>query len=111
MTCYVPKNSLFLYCNYCRPHPGPFLNYEREKKLVEYVADRSGLNKGDIQMAPSELSAAVQFYNKQGQGVITILNLTQRRQERKELKINKNSVMLAVRLSESASGTTLREKY
>ena len=39
------------------------------KELVEYVADRTGLNKGDIQMALSELSAAVQFYNKQGQGV------------------------------------------
>ena len=44
-------------------------------------------------------------------GVITILNLTQRRKVRKELKINKNSAMFAVRLSESASGTTLREKY
>lgn len=39
------------------------------KELVEYIADRTGLNKGEIQMALSELSAAVQFYNKQGQGV------------------------------------------
>ena len=39
------------------------------KELVEYIADRTGLNKGEIQMALSELSDAVQFYNKRGQGV------------------------------------------
>ena len=33
------------------------------------MADRTGLNKGDLQMALSEFSAAVQFYNKRGQGV------------------------------------------
>jgi len=39
------------------------------KELVEYVADRTGLNKGDIQMSLSELSAAVKFFNKRGEGV------------------------------------------
>ena len=39
------------------------------KELVNYIADRTGLNKGDIQIALSELSAAIQFFNKQGQGV------------------------------------------
>ena len=39
------------------------------KSLVEYIADRTGLNKGDIQIALSEFSSAIQFYNKQGQGV------------------------------------------
>lgn len=39
------------------------------KELVSYIADRTGLNKGDIQISLSELSAAIQFFNKQGQGV------------------------------------------
>jgi hypothetical protein len=39
------------------------------KELVEYIADRTGLNKGDIQLALSELSSAVQFFNKRGEGV------------------------------------------
>ena len=39
------------------------------KELVEYIADRTGLNKGEIQIVLSELSATVQFFNKQGQGV------------------------------------------
>ena len=39
------------------------------KELVEYIADRTGLNKGDIQISLSELSSAVQFFNKRGQGV------------------------------------------
>ena len=37
--------------------------------MVAYIADRTGLNRGDIQLALSELSAAVQFYNKMGTGV------------------------------------------
>ena len=39
------------------------------KELVEYIADRTGLNKGDIQIALSELSSAVQFFTKRGEGV------------------------------------------
>lgn len=39
------------------------------KELVEYVSDRTGLNKGDIQMSLSELSSAVKFFNKRGEGV------------------------------------------
>lgn len=39
------------------------------KELVDYIAGRTGLNKGEIQMVLSELSAGVQFFNKQGQGV------------------------------------------
>ncbi len=38
------------------------------KDLVDYIAGRTGLNKGEIQMVLSELSATVQFFNKQGQG-------------------------------------------
>ena len=34
------------------------------KELVEYIAERTGMNKGDIQMALSELFLAVRFYNK-----------------------------------------------
>lgn len=39
------------------------------KELVDYIAGRTGLNKGEIQMVLSELSSAIQFFNKQGQGV------------------------------------------
>jgi len=39
------------------------------KELVEYIADRTGLNKGDIKMALSELSDAIVFFNKRGDGV------------------------------------------
>jgi hypothetical protein len=39
------------------------------KQLVEYISGRTGLNKGDLQIALSELSGAVIFFNKQGQGV------------------------------------------
>jgi hypothetical protein len=38
-------------------------------ELVEYIADRTGLNTGDLQIALSELSAAVGFFNKRGEGV------------------------------------------
>ena len=36
--------------------------------VVEYIADRTGLNKGDLQIALSELSSTVEFFNKQGMG-------------------------------------------
>ena len=39
------------------------------KQLVEFISSRTGLNKGDLQIALSELSEAVIFFNKQGQGV------------------------------------------
>lgn len=39
------------------------------KELVDYIAGRTGLNKGEIQMVLSELSSAIQFFNRQGQGV------------------------------------------
>ena len=39
------------------------------KQLVEFISSRTGLNKGDIQIALSELSETVTFFNKQGQGV------------------------------------------
>jgi hypothetical protein len=39
------------------------------KELVEYIADRTGLNKGDVMMALSELSESVIFFNKRGEGV------------------------------------------
>ena len=44
-------------------------NTVQMKELVEYIADRTGLNKGDLQIALSELSAAVIFFNKRGEGV------------------------------------------
>ncbi len=37
--------------------------------LVDFTAGHTGLNKAEIQMVLSELSAAIQFFNKQGQGV------------------------------------------
>jgi hypothetical protein len=39
------------------------------KELVEFISSRTGLNKGELQMALAELSNAVQFYNKRGHGV------------------------------------------
>ncbi len=39
------------------------------KQLVEFISSRTGLNKGEIQIALSELSETVTFFNKQGQGV------------------------------------------
>jgi hypothetical protein len=39
------------------------------RELVDYIAGRTGLNKGDIQMALSEFSGAIIFFNKSGQGV------------------------------------------
>ena len=39
------------------------------RELIRYIADRTGLNRGEIQMALSELSDAVKFFNRQGQGV------------------------------------------
>jgi len=39
------------------------------KELVEFISDRTGLNKGDLQIALSELSATVQFFAKRGNGV------------------------------------------
>jgi hypothetical protein len=39
------------------------------KELVEYISGRTGLNKGDLQITLSELSGAVIFFNKRGQGV------------------------------------------
>ena len=44
-------------------------NTVQMKELVEYIAGRTGLNKGDIRMVLSELSEAVIFFNKSGQGV------------------------------------------
>ena len=41
----------------------------QEKELIEYIADRTGLNKGDLRMVLSELSDAVIFFNKRGEGV------------------------------------------
>jgi hypothetical protein len=39
------------------------------KELAEYLGGRTGLNKGEIQLVLSELSSAVQFFNKRGEGV------------------------------------------
>jgi len=39
------------------------------KELVEYISGRTGLNKGDLQIALSELSGGVIFFNKRGHGV------------------------------------------
>jgi hypothetical protein len=39
------------------------------RELVEYISGRTGLNKGDLQIALSELSAAIIFFCKRGQGV------------------------------------------
>jgi hypothetical protein len=39
------------------------------KQLVDFISSRTGLNKGEIQIAMSELSEAIIFFNKQGQGV------------------------------------------
>ena len=41
----------------------------QEKELIEYIADRTGLNKGDVRMALGELSDAIVFFNKRGEGV------------------------------------------
>ena len=41
----------------------------KNKELVEYIADRTGMTKGEIQIALAEFSAAVRFFNKSGQGV------------------------------------------
>lgn len=38
-------------------------------ELVEFISSRTGLNKGELQIALAELSTAVQFYNKRGHGV------------------------------------------
>jgi len=39
------------------------------KELVEFISGRTGLNKGDLLIALSELSNSVIFFNKRGQGV------------------------------------------
>jgi len=39
------------------------------KELVEYLSGRTGLNKGELQLVLSELSASIIFFNKSGQGV------------------------------------------
>ncbi|MDQ2178443.1 HU family DNA-binding protein [Marinifilum sp. D714] len=39
------------------------------KQVVEFIASRTGLNKGQIQMVLAELADTVIFFNKQGQGV------------------------------------------
>lgn len=39
------------------------------KDIVSMISARTGLNKGELQNALSELSEVVQFYNKKGQGV------------------------------------------
>ncbi|MCT4603758.1 MAG: HU family DNA-binding protein [Marinifilum sp.] len=39
------------------------------QQVVEYIASRTGLNKGQIQMVLAELADTVIFFNKQGQGV------------------------------------------
>lgn len=39
------------------------------KEVIEYISDRTGLHKGDIQRALSELSSTVKFFNKRGEGV------------------------------------------
>jgi hypothetical protein len=39
------------------------------KQLVEYISGCTGLNKGDLQIVLAELSGAVIFFNKRGQGV------------------------------------------
>ena len=39
------------------------------KEVAEYISDRTGMHKGDIQMALSELSSTVKFFNKRGEGV------------------------------------------
>ncbi len=37
-------------------------------QLVAYVADRTGLNEGEVRIVLEELSDAVIFFNRQGQG-------------------------------------------
>jgi len=44
-------------------------NSVKMKELVEYISGRTGLNKGDLLIALAELSGAVIFFNKRGQGV------------------------------------------
>ena len=39
------------------------------KDVVSMISTRTGLNKGEVQNALSELSEVVQFFNKRGQGV------------------------------------------
>jgi len=39
------------------------------RELVEYISGRTGLNRGDLLIALSELSGAIIFFNKRGQGV------------------------------------------
>lgn len=38
-------------------------------QLVDFISSRTGMNKGEIQIAMSELSEAIIFFNKLGQGV------------------------------------------
>jgi hypothetical protein len=44
-------------------------NSVKMKELVEYISGRTGLNKGDLLIALAELSSAVVFFNKRGNGV------------------------------------------
>jgi nucleoid DNA-binding protein len=38
-------------------------------EIVEHISDRTGLNKGDLQIAISEVSSVVSYYNKRGMAV------------------------------------------
>lgn len=38
-------------------------------QLIEYIASRTGLNRGSIQLVLAELADTVVFFNKQGKGV------------------------------------------
>ena len=39
------------------------------RALVAYIADRTGLNEGEVRIVLEELSDAITFFNRQGQGV------------------------------------------
>lgn len=41
----------------------------RNKEIIDLIASRTGLNKGDINFVLSELSEAVIFFNKSGRGI------------------------------------------
>ena len=53
-------------------HYRPMIEYHRtagSRQVAEYIAMRTGLNRGEILMVLAELHDALLFYNGQGQGV------------------------------------------
>ena len=41
----------------------------KQKELVEYIASRTGMNKGSVQLALAEFSDSIRFFAKTGKGV------------------------------------------